>query len=119
MLSYNPALAVPYVTFEEYSRHTGIPMRTIQDYVRQGKIIIKKKAASKEKPLINLVAMNELAARETIGLTDVFYGIDTDKRILSAVVTWIRLDRHSWAHRVKRVRMMNDKIDIGKTIVCK
>jgi len=68
MLSYSPALPVPFVTFEEYSRATGIPMRTIQDYARQGRIIIKKKDVPKEKPLINLVAMNELAAREAIEL---------------------------------------------------
>lgn len=68
MLSYSPALPVPFVTFEEYSRATGIPMRTIQDYVRKGRIIIKKKGANKEKPLINLVAMNELAAREALEL---------------------------------------------------
>ncbi len=68
MLSYSPALPVPFVTFEEYSRATGIPMRTIQDYVRQGRIITKKKGASKEKPLVNLVAMNELAAREALEL---------------------------------------------------
>lgn len=66
MLSYSPALAVPFVTFEEYARATGIPKRTIEAYVKEGRIIIKKKAAPKEKPLINLVAMNELAAREAL-----------------------------------------------------
>ncbi|EKO3378397.1 MULTISPECIES: hypothetical protein [Vibrio] len=67
MLSYSPALPVPFVTFEEYSRSTGIPIDTIRHYVRQGRIIIKDKViGSKEKPLINLVAMNEIAAREAL-----------------------------------------------------
>lgn len=68
MLSYSPALAVPFVTFEEYSSATWIPKRTIETYVKEGRIIIKKKQAPKEKPLFNLVAMNELAAREAIEL---------------------------------------------------
>ncbi len=68
MLSYSPVVPVPFVTFEEYSRATGIPLRTVQDYVRKGRIIIKKKGVSKEKPLINLVAMTELATREAVEL---------------------------------------------------
>ncbi|MCG9724493.1 hypothetical protein [Vibrio brasiliensis] len=68
MLSYSPVVPVPFVTFEEYSRATGIPLRTIQDYVRKGRIIIKKKDLGKEKPLINLVAMTELATREAVEL---------------------------------------------------
>ncbi|HHG3392686.1 TPA: hypothetical protein ACPVY6_001974 [Vibrio parahaemolyticus] len=66
MLSYNPVLPVPFVTFEEYSRATGMPIATIRDYVRKGRIIIQEKAAPKQKPLINLIAMNEIAAREAL-----------------------------------------------------
>ncbi|MBY7811636.1 hypothetical protein KW448_08250 [Vibrio fluvialis] len=66
MLSYSPALPVPFVTYEEYSRATGMPIDTIRHYVREGRIIIKKKTAPKEKPLVNLIAMNELAAREAL-----------------------------------------------------
>ncbi|MFW1315345.1 hypothetical protein ACEWBY_09185 [Vibrio parahaemolyticus] len=66
MLSYNPVLPVPFVTFEEYSRITGLKLETIRDYVRKGRIIIQEKRAPKEKPLVNLIAMNEIAARETL-----------------------------------------------------
>ena len=66
MLSYSPALSVPFVTYEEYSRATGIPIETVKSYARNGKIIIKKKSAPKEKPLVNLIAMNELAVREAL-----------------------------------------------------
>lgn len=66
MLSYSPALPVPFVTYEEYSRATGIPIETVKSYARNGKIIIKKKTAPKEKPLVNLIAMNELAVREAL-----------------------------------------------------
>ncbi|MDW1938239.1 hypothetical protein R7X16_15015 [Vibrio sp. 818] len=61
MLSYNPVLPVPFVTFEEYSRITGLKLETIRDYVRKGRIIIQEKRAPKEKPLVNLIAMNEIA----------------------------------------------------------
>ncbi|MFH4793852.1 hypothetical protein ACRTEU_08570 [Vibrio alginolyticus] len=66
MLSYNPVLPVPFVTFEEYSRVTGLKLETIRDYVRKGRIIIQEKRAPKEKPLVNLIAMNEIAAREAL-----------------------------------------------------
>lgn len=64
MLSYNIVLPVPYVTFEEYSRMTGIKLETVRDYARKGKIIIQEKTAPREKPLVNLIAMNEKATRE-------------------------------------------------------
>lgn len=66
MLSYSPALSVPFVTFEEYSRATGMPLPTIRDYVRKGRIIIKAKQLPREKPLINLIAMHEIAVREAL-----------------------------------------------------
>ncbi len=68
MLSYSPVQPVPYVTYEEYSRLTGIPMGTIKDYVSKGKILTKKKQLPKEKPLVNMVAMNEMATREALDL---------------------------------------------------
>lgn len=53
MLSYNLVLPVPYVTFEECSRMTGIKLETVRSYVRSGKIIIQKKNGSGEKTLSN------------------------------------------------------------------
>ncbi|MDN3716566.1 hypothetical protein [Vibrio breoganii] len=55
----------PFVTYELYSQLSGIPVNTIKDYVNKGRIIIKKKALPREKPLINMVAMLELAAKES------------------------------------------------------
>lgn len=66
MLSYNLVLTVPYVTFEEYSRLTGLKEETIRHYARIGRILIQEKTAPREKPLVNLVAMSEMAAREAI-----------------------------------------------------
>lgn len=66
MLSYSPVQPVPYVTYEEYSRLSGIPLGTIKDYVSRGKILTKRKDRPKEKPLVNMIAMNELAAREAL-----------------------------------------------------
>ncbi|MCG7495614.1 hypothetical protein MHO82_01900 [Vibrio sp. Of7-15] len=66
MLTYNPVSPVPFVTYEEYSRISSLPMGTIKDYVNQGKTLIKKKERPKEKPLVNMVAMIEIAAREAI-----------------------------------------------------
>ncbi|MEZ9847684.1 hypothetical protein AB4346_17915 [Vibrio breoganii] len=63
-LKYN-YLPIPYVTYEEYSKITGIPVNTIKDYVHKGKIVIKKKDLPREKPLINMIAMIEMAIRET------------------------------------------------------
>lgn len=66
MLSYQIVLNSPFMTFEEYSRFTGMPKRTICDWASQGRIILKKKDKPKETPLVNVVAMTELAAREAL-----------------------------------------------------
>ncbi|KJF83578.1 hypothetical protein [Photobacterium angustum] len=58
------AVTAPFVTVDHYSAITGIPKGTISRYITEGKIITKKKDKPKEKPLINMVAMNQIAARE-------------------------------------------------------
>ncbi len=68
MLSYAVPPRSPYVTYEEYSRLTGLPDGTIKQYVREGRIIIKPKNKRTEKPLINMVAMHEIAAREAMSV---------------------------------------------------
>ncbi|EOS8311491.1 TPA: hypothetical protein I7135_01630 [Vibrio vulnificus] len=68
MLSFNPVLPVPFVTFEEYSRMTGLKIDTIRDYARKGRIITQEKKAPRDKPLVNLIAMNEMAVREAIAV---------------------------------------------------
>ena len=66
MLTYKIPPLSPYVTYEEYSRLTGLPMGTIKQYVTEGRVIIKPKDKRRDKPLINMVAMHEMAAREAI-----------------------------------------------------
>lgn len=68
MLTYSVPPQSPYVTCEEFSRMTGLAMGTIRQYITEGKIIIKPKEKRREKPLINMVAMHEIAAREAIAL---------------------------------------------------
>lgn len=66
MLTYKIPPLSPYVTYEEYSRISGLAMGTIKQYVEQGRIITKPKDKRRDKPLINMVAMHEMAAREAI-----------------------------------------------------
>ncbi len=66
MLTYKIPPLSPYVTYEEYSRITGLPMGTIRQFVTEGRVIIKPKDKPRDKPLINMVAMHEMAAREAI-----------------------------------------------------
>ena len=50
-------IAVPYLTVEQYSRFSGIPENTIRSMIQQGRLPIRSKIKSKEKPLINLLAL--------------------------------------------------------------
>ncbi|MGF1689433.1 hypothetical protein L4C36_22695 [Photobacterium japonica] len=64
MSQFNVAIESPFVTVERYSLLTGMKEKTIIDYIRKGKIIIKKKELPREKPLINMHAMHQIAMRE-------------------------------------------------------
>ncbi len=64
MSTISPVIPAPFVTYEEYSRVSGLPVGTIKDYVAQGKILVKKKDRTKGRAFVNMVAMHELAARE-------------------------------------------------------
>ncbi|HDY7965938.1 TPA: hypothetical protein RQK66_000466 [Vibrio vulnificus] len=68
MLTYKIPPLSPHVTYEEYSRISGLAMGTIKQYVDQRRIIIKPKDKRRDKPLINMVAMHEIAAREAIAV---------------------------------------------------
>lgn len=68
MLSFQIVINSPYMTYEEYARHTGQTVRQIKDWAAQGKIITQPKGAAKETPLINVIAMNEKATREALAL---------------------------------------------------
>lgn len=47
----------PYVSFEEYSRLSGIPVRSIRGMVSDGRLPIRPKVKPQEKPLINMLAL--------------------------------------------------------------
>ncbi|CDT75958.1 Cox [Vibrio coralliirubri] len=64
MLTISPVIPAPFVTYEEYSRISGLPLGTIKDYVSQGKILVKEKGKTKGRAFVNIIAMHELAARE-------------------------------------------------------
>lgn len=49
MLTYKIPPLSPYVTYEEYSRITGLPIGTIKMYVEQGRVIIKPKKRRRDK----------------------------------------------------------------------
>lgn len=67
MLSFQVVLNTPYMTYEEYSRHSGVSIRTLKDWASQGKLIMAPKEARRETPQINVVAMTEQAARQALG----------------------------------------------------
>ena len=66
MLSYQVVLNTPFMTYDQYSHFSGMPKRTIMDWVADGRLPIKKKAKAKETPLINMIALHEMATRETM-----------------------------------------------------
>lgn len=66
MLSYQPVIPVPFMTLDEYSRHSGISKASLRKMIGDGRMIIKKKDSPREHPQINLVAIYERAARETV-----------------------------------------------------
>ncbi|ARP40670.1 hypothetical protein BCS71_17235 [Vibrio lentus] len=66
MLSYQVVLNTPFMTYDQYSQFSGMPKRTIMDWVADGRLPIKKKAKGKETPLINMIALVEMATREAM-----------------------------------------------------
>ncbi|MCG9647956.1 hypothetical protein L1D24_05140 [Vibrio brasiliensis] len=66
MLSYQVVLNTPFMTYDQYSQFSGMSKRTIIDWVADGRLPIKRKAKPKETPLINVVALLEMATRETM-----------------------------------------------------
>lgn len=66
MLSYQVVLNTPFMTYDQYSQFSGMPKRTIMDWVSDGRLLIKNKDKPKETPLINMVALVELATREAM-----------------------------------------------------
>ncbi|MEB3457159.1 hypothetical protein [Pasteurella multocida] len=58
----NIQLDTPFVTKDEYKRRTGLPMGTINDQLKTGKLPILPRKSPKEKVLINMVALAKQAA---------------------------------------------------------
>ncbi len=56
-LNINITIPTPYVSLTTYSEMTGIPLRTCEDMVSDGRIIIRPKKARMGKVEVNLVAM--------------------------------------------------------------
>lgn len=57
---------VPFMALDKYSQESGMPMTTLRDQIRAGKLIIKNKEKRGEKTQVNMVAMHEIAAREAM-----------------------------------------------------
>ena len=55
-------IATPFVTYEEYSRISGVPYNTIKKMVADGRIPIRPKLRRTDKTLINLLALTKEAA---------------------------------------------------------
>ncbi|MDP2572265.1 hypothetical protein Q8W40_08745 [Vibrio penaeicida] len=66
MLSYQVVLNTPFMTYDQYSQFSRMPKRTIIDWVVDGRLPIKTKAKGKETPLINMIALVEMATREAM-----------------------------------------------------
>ncbi|MEZ9233272.1 hypothetical protein AB4259_19550 [Vibrio amylolyticus] len=66
MLIHSQPPAAPFVTYAKYMELTGIANTTLRKKIEDGEIITKKKENPKDKPFINMVAMNEIAAREAL-----------------------------------------------------
>ncbi|MGV8004471.1 DNA-binding protein [Photorhabdus temperata subsp. temperata] len=56
-ITINISVPVPYVSIDEYSRLSGIPVDTCRGMVNDGRIIIRPKQQPKEKIEVNLIAM--------------------------------------------------------------
>jgi len=68
MLSYQVVINTPFMTYEQFSQLSGMSKRTIQDWVTAGNLPIKEKTPGKPKetPLINMIALHEMATREAL-----------------------------------------------------
>lgn len=47
----------PYQTFEMFSQNSGIPVNTVRNMVKEGRLPIRTKLRSQDKPLINMLAL--------------------------------------------------------------
>uniref|UniRef100_A0A3B0LW25 Helix-turn-helix domain-containing protein n=1 Tax=Arsenophonus endosymbiont of Trialeurodes vaporariorum TaxID=235567 RepID=A0A3B0LW25_9GAMM len=64
-ITINFSVGSPYVSVEEYSRLSGIPINTVRRMVNNGDIIIRPKKRAKEKIQINMIAMLKDAIRNS------------------------------------------------------
>lgn len=66
MLSFQVVINAPYMTYEQYAIHCGLTKRTIRNWADEGKIIVKQKTIPGETPMVNVIAMTEMATREAM-----------------------------------------------------
>ncbi|MEY1236096.1 DNA-binding protein [Providencia manganoxydans] len=64
-ITYEFSVASPYVSVDEYSRISGIPIHTVRGMVNDGRIIIRPKKGKKEKIQVNMIAMLKDAIRNS------------------------------------------------------
>ncbi|HGJ5879085.1 MAG TPA: DNA-binding protein [Arsenophonus nasoniae] len=64
-ITINFSVGSPYVSVDEYSRLSGIPVNTVRAMVNKGEIIIRPKKGAKEKIQINMIAMLKDAIRNS------------------------------------------------------
>ncbi len=56
----------PYQTFEMFSETTGIPLNSVRNMVKEGRLPIRTKLRPKEKPLINVAALTKEAFEQAL-----------------------------------------------------
>ncbi|MGF1761028.1 hypothetical protein L4D76_24510 [Photobacterium sagamiensis] len=66
MLSFQVVINAPYMTYDEYARFSGLTIRTIREWANEGKLIVKAKTKNRETPMVNVIAMTEMATREAM-----------------------------------------------------
>ncbi|GIU13052.1 DNA-binding protein [Shewanella sp. MBTL60-007] len=57
MSEFTLQIDAPYISCEEYARRTGITLRTVRTLISDGRLPIRPKLKSKERPFINMIAL--------------------------------------------------------------
>ncbi|WP_108944117.1 DNA-binding protein [Shewanella halifaxensis] len=57
MSNFTLQIDTPYISCEEYARRSGIKLRTVRTLISDGRLPIRPKTKSKERPFINMIAL--------------------------------------------------------------
>lgn len=66
MSNFTYQIQSPFISFEEFSRQSGIPVNTVRNMVKEDRLPIRIKLKPKEKPLINMLALAKEAAEQHV-----------------------------------------------------